>query len=486
MATISEIKQKIQSFAEELEPSAISPSREADILDDLADYLEYLQGYRIAGFVAPDNSYLAKAVEDTCYFATNPESLSWYDNVKGRVYLPPTSWVPAGTPPSSISGWTRVDLSSSEYADFAIMFGFRGGTWLIHRLPYALLTTVQRILSEIANMPYLSAGDATDLDIADDNGNVLVRFSRGHIKTKYFDSSEGGGGGGSGDVEVVNGQKTDLDIADENGNVIVRFADGGILTKNFKSGAHYVHFSFDDTQHCITSLFAGNYASVWNHPFFALLKTWHDTYGATFSLLMFTTIFGNITNAFASDLGAAADWLKFSLHGNDYSASGTADGAADWTAMVNAVITMTGNPNSIDRHTRLSSFTGSTANITAMRDCPLGVVCLSGSETEARLSYNFDANEQKFMYDYNVYYQGLTNLHFVRSYERFDSKVWNTTYATNIVNYVNGRDFSEFFIHEYSLFNSSYQIQSIAQTFITEFFKLVKKNGYIPTFWQIK
>ena len=338
---------------------------------------------------------------------------------------------------------------------------------------------------QVNDLPSVTNGETTDLDIADDNGNVLVRFSRGHIKTKYFDSSEGGGAG-SGDVEVINGQHTDLDIADENGNVIVRFADGGILTKNFKTGAHHVHFSFDDIQHCITSLFAGNYSSVWNHPFFALLKTWHETYGATFSLLLFTTCFRNITNKFASELGAAADWLKWSLHGNDYSESGTADGAADWTAMVNAVITLTGNPDAIERHTRLSSFTGSTANITAMRNCRFGVVCLSGSETEVRLSYNFDANEQKYMYNYNVYFQSLTNLHFVRSYERFDSKVWSSTYATNIANYVNGRDFSEFFIHEYSLFNSSYQIQSTAQTFITEFFKLVKKNGYIPTFWQIK
>lgn len=345
---------------------------------------------------------------------------------------------------------------------------------------------VETTVHNLGVVPMIADAEATDLDIADGDGNVLVRLARGHIVTKYFDSSEsGGGGGGSGDVEVLNGQNTDLDIADENGNVIVRFADGGILTKQFKSGAHYVHFSFDDTQHSINSLFTGNYSSVWSHPFFALLKTLHETYGATISLLLFTTVFNKITNKFASELGAVSDWLKFSLHGNDYSSSGTADGGADWTAMVNAVITLTGNPNSIDRHTRLSSFTGTTENITAMRNCPLGLVCLSGSETVDRLSYNFDANEQKFLFNYNVYYQGLTDLHFVRSYERFDSKVWSTTISTNIANYVEGREFSEFFIHEYSLFNGNYQIQSTAQTFITEFFKLVKKNGYIPTFWQI-
>ena len=34
-----------------------------------------------------------------------------------------------------------------------------------------------------------SLDSSADLDIADDNGNVLVRFEDGHIKTKNFDSS---------------------------------------------------------------------------------------------------------------------------------------------------------------------------------------------------------------------------------------------------------------------------------------------------------
>ena len=43
MATINEIKQKIQSFSEEIEPSAISPSREADILGDLTEHIEDIE-----------------------------------------------------------------------------------------------------------------------------------------------------------------------------------------------------------------------------------------------------------------------------------------------------------------------------------------------------------------------------------------------------------------------------------------------------------
>ena len=120
---------------------------EADI-----DSLETLasSGYRIAGFVGPDNSYLSKAVEGTCFFATNPGASSWYDNVAGRVYLPPTSWTPNGdTRPSNVTGWTKVELSSQDYAGFAILFGFKNGAWAVHRLPYALQTTIESVQSSL-------------------------------------------------------------------------------------------------------------------------------------------------------------------------------------------------------------------------------------------------------------------------------------------------------------------------------------------------
>ena len=77
---------------------------------------------------------------------------------------------------------------------------------------------------------FAEIGDSinADLDIDDENSNVIVRFSDGHVKTKEFDSR---------DLKtfVEDAEATDLDIADENGNVIVRFADGHIRTKYFDS-----------------------------------------------------------------------------------------------------------------------------------------------------------------------------------------------------------------------------------------------------------
>ena len=135
-------------------------------------------------------------------------------------------------------------------------------------------TEIGELVDDIEAKPDIVDGVDTDLDIADDSGNVLVRFSDGHIKTKNFDSSDI-------DLDIESpvdvtdgGSVTDLDFADESGNVLMRLSNGHIKTKNFDSrdlsdeDKHYVHFSFDDVQHSINSLFTGNYTSIYDHPFF--------------------------------------------------------------------------------------------------------------------------------------------------------------------------------------------------------------------------
>ena len=70
----------------------------------------------------------------------------------------------------------------------------------------------------------------SDLDFSDEQGNILARFSEGHIKTKYFDSSKDVSG-----VVTENTNNADLDFSDEQGNVVMRIANGHIKTKNFDS-----------------------------------------------------------------------------------------------------------------------------------------------------------------------------------------------------------------------------------------------------------
>ena len=87
------------------------------------------------------------------------------------------------------------------------------------------------VSTQINSRPEVKESTKTgvDLDVADENGNVIVRLKDGHILTKNFDSGTAS--------EVKNSTKTgvDFDISDSNGNVLLRLKDGHIITKKFES-----------------------------------------------------------------------------------------------------------------------------------------------------------------------------------------------------------------------------------------------------------
>lgn len=68
---------------------------------------------------------------------------------------------------------------------------------------------------------------ATDLDVADESGNILVKFENGHIETKNFKSKNAP----YSDEQGI----SDFEIADESDYVIFRIINGHIQTKNFNS-----------------------------------------------------------------------------------------------------------------------------------------------------------------------------------------------------------------------------------------------------------
>ena len=78
----------------------------------------------------------------------------------------------------------------------------------------------------VFNFQRSTGSNIGDFGIADEEGNVIVNFRKGHIKTKNFDSEE---------ITDVNSSVGDFGIADEEGNVIVNFRKGHIKTKNFDS-----------------------------------------------------------------------------------------------------------------------------------------------------------------------------------------------------------------------------------------------------------
>lgn len=97
-------------------------------------------------------------------------------------------------------------------------------------------------LSDLNSVAAISLGDTdSNLDIADENGNVLARFSDGHIKTKDFNS-----------VNVpsqMDNEETDADLllSDNNGNALAEFKGGHFRTKEFNSRIVPSQDAVDDT-----------------------------------------------------------------------------------------------------------------------------------------------------------------------------------------------------------------------------------------------
>ena len=99
---------------------------------------------------------------------------------------------------------------------------------------------LQDSVNEIKNqeIPVTDNGP-DDFSIQDEEGNTLCLWKDGHIKTKNFDSekvvTKEEVASIEHPVEVNENSDSDLDVADEKGNVLARFKDGHIKTKNFDS-----------------------------------------------------------------------------------------------------------------------------------------------------------------------------------------------------------------------------------------------------------
>ena len=117
----------------------------------------------------------------------------------------------------------------------------------------SLKEDLNAVETDVARLPSVKDSDAedVDLDVSDVNGNVIVRFADGHIKTKNFDSSQI-----NVDIDTdtaVMSQITDGDadlyIADAQGKGLVRFADGHVQTAEFTSdnGVYKKVFEYTDT-----------------------------------------------------------------------------------------------------------------------------------------------------------------------------------------------------------------------------------------------
>lgn len=137
----------------------------------------------------------------------------------------------------------------------------------------------------------------------------------------------------------------------------------------------YVHISFDDVSYSLLRLQNEEYTSLYDEPFFAWLKTLHDTYGAKFSIYAYVNVLEQVPDSYKEEFSEAKDWLKIGLHAEDaassYAGLDYETGKTVWNRFAENVLRITGTYESIDRMPKLENSAGSREILQGMRDADL-------------------------------------------------------------------------------------------------------------------
>lgn len=186
----------------------------------------------------------------------------------------------------------------------------------------------------------------------------------------------------------------------------------------------YMHVSFDDVEICLNNLINNTYNSLFEEPFFAFLKTLHDTYDAKFSLYVFLNTWVLMPLTYAQEFTLNSNWLKIGLHSTSssetYKEKTRTEGMQDWNTFVNATLEVCGSADCIDRCPRLAYFEGSPNAIAGMQSANYGAVGLLSADDDRPANYFLSKAQREYLYNKDSLTDEYTNIVFIRTDMRGD------------------------------------------------------------------
>lgn len=211
------------------------------------------------------------------------------------------------------------------------------------------------------------------------------------------------------------------------------------------------HFSLDD---CVlwAELLTSPRASLFDHPMMADLRALHERYGAVFTLNLFVTDgcrrLREADDRYAAEYAANAAWLRLAFHAEDAETHYDYDCpeaiAASYREFTDAALRMTGTPQCIDRMVRLGFFSGTQANVQAIRGISYGISGLLTADDTRRSYYLDEMTNQRVQCDGKAN-DPATGLPLLRSEKRLESLADLTQVQEAIAG---GQPTLEFFTHE--------------------------------------
>ena len=247
------------------------------------------------------------------------------------------------------------------------------------------------------HLTVVNSTDESDLDISDEQGNVLMRLTNGHIKVKNFNSAEP--------------------------------KDLMFLTKvsACKYSGNLMHISFDDTSLCLNTLFSQRHESIYDITFFNNLRTLHNTYGACFSCYVYVESLANVNNNYASEFQTAKDWLKWNFHTlNDTQYKDGTSINSDYTLGISRLLTMIGDDKEcLDHQMRGNYWELSLANAEYVRDNTTHssyIFCAKDPFSPSSGNYYLDNEQKAFVFNNGFLIDVKNRVLFVQTCARLDDE----------------------------------------------------------------
>lgn len=281
----------------------------------------------------------------------------------------------------------------------------------------------------------------------------------------------------------------------------ISFTDTAINDIKLKLPAKrdYVHLSFDDVGYCILNLANNSFNSLWDEPFFGMMKNLHDTYGAVFSLYLWDVAnLANVPNTYKAEFIEASSWLKLGYHATLEGSleTTTAQQAKEgYDAFITNVFAKCGGVHSVDRIPRLNYFKGNLNALQALRDCDCGCIGFLNAD-DSRSAYYLTQDELTYLRSHSLWSDRTNGLQFISTVMRLDWFVngFSSEYQYNTP--VRSNPYDELvyrysqpamadiysnlivFTHEWQTYSSSYALNSAMVDRIEQVCKFANDYNY--------
>ena len=209
----------------------------------------------------------------------------------------------------------------------------------------------------------------------------------------------------------------------------LKLQDGAVEAKHFNlktvtalfNNANFIHISSDDVVTIFQDIKTNAYASIFNHPTLAFLKSMNEKYGMVFSGYCFYQTsdlsfnLSQMPNTYVSEFEENADWLKFGAHyldlnGGNFGTVDTTKAVTYYTNIMTELFRICGTAASLDFVPRFHNYAGSAEFIQAIKQLNLGPVGLITSE-DVRQNYHLDSQTNTYMQTHDRHFDYTNGLH---------------------------------------------------------------------------